>query len=131
MSRTKMQIRVDTDDHIDGSQELAIRVERVVEGSLDRFRDRLTRVEIHLSRLSRQAGERYMCCRMEAQSGNLKPIAVSHEAPMLTEAIHAASAKLERAVHAALGRVEPKDAAEPVAQEEGRSAEGLGHLRSF
>ena len=121
-----MQIRVDVDDHIDGSEELMVRVEGVIEGSLDRFQERIARVDVHLSqRTPHRAGERDMCCRMEAYAGTLKVGEVSHDALTLTEAIHAASAKLERAIHTALGRLRPED----VAAEEG-SPQELGHLRS-
>ena len=95
-----MQIRVDADEHIDSNDELTLRVEGVVEGSLDRYVDRVSHVEVHLSRNAQHSmGERDICCRMEAHLGGLKPIIVSHDAYTLTEAIHAASAKLERAIH--------------------------------
>jgi ribosome-associated translation inhibitor RaiA len=120
-----MQIRVDADDHIDSSEELAIRVEGVVEGSLERYRDRVALVRVHLSRRVRHGpDERDMCCRMEAQAGALKPIVVSHEALTLTEAIHAASAKLERAVHNALHKRKSTEAA----ADEAGPAEDLGHV---
>ena len=74
-SRTKMQIRVDVDDHIDSSEELMVRVEGVVQGSLDRYQDQVTRVEVHLSqRVPHRPGERDMCCRMEAHAGALEPL---------------------------------------------------------
>jgi hypothetical protein len=133
LSRNQMQIRVDADDHIDANAELTDRVEGVVEGSLERFREQVTLVQVHLSRLAHlQPGERDMCCRMEAlahgfsgQAGSLKPIVVTHEALTLTEAIHAASAKLERAVHDALKSFKASVAAENV----GPTA-GLGHVGS-
>jgi ribosome-associated translation inhibitor RaiA len=128
LSRIKMQIRVHADEHIDSSEELTIRVEGVVEGSLDHYRDRVSLVEVHLSRRSpHHPGERDMCCRMEAHAGALKPIEVSHEALTLTEAIHAASAKLERAIHAYLGGRRSKTVGVPAAE---APAEGVGHLRS-
>jgi ribosome-associated translation inhibitor RaiA len=117
-----MQVRVDADDHIDSNDELANRVEGVVEGSLERYRDRVVLVQVHLSRhLHHRSGERDMCCRMEAQAGTSSPIIVSHEALTLTEAIHAAAAKLERAVHDALKRLKTH-----VVEE----AESLGHVGS-
>lgn len=130
-----MQVRVDFDDHIDGSEDLVIRVEGVVEGSLDRFQGRISRVDVHLSQLGRaQPGQRDLCCRMEAYAGALAPIVVSHEAMTLTEAIHAAAAKLTRAVGAALGRRKPKEDAAAEGQDAhddgGAGEEGLGHLRS-
>ena len=139
LSRRQMQIRVDADDHIDSNEELADRVEGVVEGSLERYRDRVVFVQVHLSRLPHhRAGERDICCRMEAlahgswQAGSLKPggpmgqpIVVSHEALTLTEAIHAASVKLERAVHEALKRLKVRESSEDAG-----SAESLGHVGS-
>ena len=89
-----------------GSEALTERVQGVVTGRLERFGERITRVEVHLSDLnSHQRGERDKHCLMEARIGGMKPIAVSHEAPTLTEAIHAAADKLERAVDHALGRL--------------------------
>jgi len=127
LSRSQMQIRVDADDHIDSNQELADRVEGVVEGSLERYRDRVALVLVHLSGLVRhRPGERDMCCRMEAQAaGSLKPIVVTHEALTLSEAIHAASAKLERAVHDALKSPKVRE----IAGHAGPTA-GLGHVGS-
>jgi hypothetical protein len=132
LSHTKMQIRVDVDDHIDGSEELIVRVEGVVEGSLDGYQELVTRVDVHLSRrIPHKHGELDMCCRMEAHAGAHHPIAVSHEAVTLTEAIHAASAKLERAVHLALRAARSSDAERH--EETGEipaQTEGLEHLRS-
>jgi sigma 54 modulation/S30EA-like ribosomal protein len=132
LSYSKMQIRVDVDDHIDGSEELMVRVEGVVQGSLDGYQEQVARVDVHLSqRIPHRHGERDMCCRMEAQAGGLSLISVTHEALTLTEAIHAASAKLERAVHLALRTARSAGAAEN-AEEDAvpGQAEGLGHLRS-
>ncbi len=127
-----MEIRVEVDDHLDSSEELIFRVEGVVEGSLDRFKGRIARVEVHLGQM-RQAGQRDMCCRMEAYAGvGPNPISVFHAAVTLTEAIHAASAKLERAVLVELGRRKTKkmSASESAASEEADPEEGLGQLRS-
>jgi ribosome-associated translation inhibitor RaiA len=133
LSQPKMQIRVDVDDHIDGSEELMVRVEGVVEGSLDGYQEKVTRVAVHLSRrVPHRYGEHDMCCRMEAHvGGGYNPVSVSHEAVTLTEAIHAASAKLERAVHLALQAAQPAGTGRPAENEEiPGPAEGLEHLRS-
>ena len=129
ISRSQMQIRVNADEHIDSSEELTLRIEGVIEGSLERYQDRVTLVEVHLSRLTHHPGSgRDMCCRMEAQVGAVKPIAVTHEAFTLTEAIHAASAKLERAIHDEFQQRRPK--ATPTRADEGTAADptaSLGH----
>jgi hypothetical protein len=123
-----MQIRVHADEHVDSNQELIFRVEGVVEGSLHRYEDRVTLVEVHLTRhVPHHPGDRDMCCRMEAHFSALKPLEVSHEALTLTEAIHAASAKLERAIHTALGHHrKSKEAAAPAVEEGADPSEGLG-----
>ena len=130
LSQAKMQIRVDVDDHIDGSEELMVRVEGVVEGSLDRFQELISHVDVHLSqRIPHRHGERDMCCRMEAHAAGLALVTVIHEAQTLTEAIHAASAKLERAVQLAF--VKTKDAVAAGGDEvEVPGADGLGRVRS-
>jgi ribosome-associated translation inhibitor RaiA len=132
LSYTKMQIRVDVDDHIDGSEELMVRVEGVVEGSLDRYQEQIARIDVHLSqRTPHKHGERDMCCRMEAHSGGFNTIAVVHEALTLTEAIHAASAKLERAVHSALHDLKVRQAGSPAQDDDAHGGtDGLGHLGS-
>jgi ribosome-associated translation inhibitor RaiA len=102
-----MQVLVNSDHHIVGGEELTARVQGVVERRLERFDGRITRVEVHLNDLnSLKRGERDKRCMMEARVGGMKPIAVSHEAPTLTEAIHVAADKLERAVAHALGRLQ-------------------------
>ena len=127
--KAMMQIRVHTDEHVDSSQELIFRVEGVVEGSLHYYEDRVTLVEVHLSvRTPHRPGDRDMCCRMEAHLSALKPLEVSHEALTLTEAIHAASAKLERAIHAALGHRKSKGTVAPASDEGADPSEGLGQL---
>ena len=102
-----MQVLVNSDHHIVGGEDLTERVQGVVEGRLDRFGGRITRVEVHLNDLnSLKRGERDKRCMMEVRLGGMKPIAVSHEAPTLTEAIHMAADKLERAVEHALGKLQ-------------------------
>ena len=102
-----MQVLVNSDHHIVGGEELTERVQGVVEGRLERFQERITRVEVHLNDLNGQKlGERDKRCMMEARIGGMKPIAVSHEAPTLTEAIHAAADKLERTIEHTLGKLD-------------------------
>jgi len=102
-----MQVLVNSDHHIVGGEDLTERVQGVVEGRLERFQARITRVEVHLNDLNgNKLGERDKRCMMEARVGGMKPIAVSHEAPTLTEAIHMAADKLERAIEHTLGKLD-------------------------
>ena len=102
-----MQVLVNSDHHIVGGEALTERVQGVVADRLGRFEGRITRVEVHLNDLNgNKPGERDKRCLMEARLGGMKPIAVSHEAPTLMEAIHAAADKLERALDHTLGKLE-------------------------
>jgi hypothetical protein len=102
-----MQVLVNSNHHIVGGEDLIDRVRGVVEGRLEQFAGRITRVEVHLNDLNGgKPGERDKRCMMEARVGGMKPIAVSHEAPTLTEAIHVAAGKLERALAHSLGKLQ-------------------------
>jgi hypothetical protein len=44
-----MQIQVNTDHNIHGGADLAIRVQQMIEDSIDHHSERITRIEAHLS----------------------------------------------------------------------------------
>jgi len=123
-----MQVLVNSDHHIVGGADLTERVQGVVEGRLERFAGRITRVEVHLNDLnSGKVGERDKRCLMEARVGGMKPIAVSHEAATVTEALHAAADKLERALDHTLGRLQERAGRMP-SEEQVASIEALQQL---
>lgn len=102
-----MQVLVNSDHHIKGSESVTARVESIVTDAVDRFADRITRVEVHLNDVNgAKQGERDKRCMMEARVGGLAPVAVTDQAPTLLEAIEGAADKLERALEHALGRLE-------------------------
>ncbi len=101
-----MQVLVNTDHHITGSESVTARVEGIVHDAMDRFGERVTRVEVHLNDVNgAKLGDRDKRCMMEARLSGLKPIAVSHQAPTLLEAIDAAADKLQRAVDRVIGKL--------------------------
>jgi hypothetical protein len=94
-----MQIRVNCDDHICCDEELIRRVEGVIAGTLEHFGEQVSRVEVWLRDLnSDEPGSRDKVCSLEARVDGTAPVTAGHEAPTLTEAIHAAAGKLERLV---------------------------------
>jgi ribosome-associated translation inhibitor RaiA len=102
-----MHVLVNPDHHITGDEWVTARVEGIVENAVDRFADRITRVEVHLNDVNGpKHGLREKRCLMEARVGGVKPIAVKHQAPSLLEAIEGAADKLERAVDHALARLQ-------------------------
>ena len=101
-----MQIQVNTDKHIEGSTELTLQVEAVVEGSLSRFGDRVTRVEVYLSdeNSSQKGGGTDKRCRMEARLAGLQPITVTADGPSLDHVLNGAADKLEKTLTRNLDR---------------------------
>ncbi|MCB2021179.1 MAG: HPF/RaiA family ribosome-associated protein [Burkholderiaceae bacterium] len=101
-----MQIQVNTDKHIDGSEAVAAHVEAVLQRTLRHLRDHVTRVEVHLSdENAGKGGIDDMRCLLEARLQRLQPVAVAHQAGSLHQAIDGAADKLRAALEATLGRI--------------------------
>jgi ribosomal subunit interface protein len=109
-----MQVLVNSDHNITGSESMTERVESIVEGSVDRFMDRITRVEVYLSDANgSKHGARDKRCVMEAHAAGVAPVVASDEAPSLLVAIEGAAGKLERALDHTLGRLQTKSRKAP------------------
>lgn len=102
-----MQIQLNTDNQIVGSEALTRHVEEIVHGAIGRFSSRITRVEVHLTdqNSSRKAGDDDKRCVMEARLAGLQPITVSDQAATIDQALDGAADKLEQALSRALGRL--------------------------
>jgi ribosome-associated translation inhibitor RaiA len=101
-----MQVQVNTDNSVSGSEALTRHVEGAVENSLGRFGDRITRVEVHLSDVNGpKGGNDDHRCMMEARLGGLQPISVSHAAATLEQALDGAAQKLQRSLDSTLGKL--------------------------
>ena len=102
-----MQVQVRTDKNIDGSQSLIDRVESVVKSALERFGDRITRAEIHLSDVNgadRSGGDDKRCV-LEVRLAGRPPVAVSHQAQTVDLAVEGAARKMEHSLTSSLGRL--------------------------
>ena len=100
-----MQILINSDHHIKGGESANETVESIVTAAVDRFADRITRIEVHLSDTNGpKHGERSKRCVMEARIGGLRPLAVAQEAPNLLSAVEGAADKLKRSLEHALAR---------------------------
>ena len=94
-----MQVLVQCDDPLYCDENLIHRVEGVIAGTLERFSEHVYRVEVRLKDLhSEKPGARDQVCSLEARLRGLPLVIAEHEAPTLTEAIHAAAGKLERLI---------------------------------
>lgn len=94
-----MQIQINTDHTIEGHEALAAQVSAVVESALSRVSDHITRVEVHLSdENSDKHGQSDKRCMMEARVEGRQPIAVTHQAATLDQAVNGAADKLTRLI---------------------------------
>lgn len=101
-----MQIQVNTDRNIEGSQRLEEYVEGVLSDELDRFREQITRVEVHFGDVNGQKpGDDDTRCMLEARLRGRKPTAVTHFGGNVKEALNGATEKLLRALERDLGRL--------------------------
>lgn len=94
-----MLVQVNTDNHLAGDDELASRVEAELQRTLKRFSDHITRIEVHLNdENGDKAGSSDKRCLVEARVRGIEPVAVSHNAPTITEAVKGATDKMVRAL---------------------------------
>ena len=100
-----MQIRINSDHQLNPSPQMAGRIQARVRDTLDRFSDRITRVEIHLNDENSVKGGNDKRCLMEARVAGLGPVDAEHEAPDLDLAVDGAIEKLERALEHRIGKV--------------------------
>lgn len=110
-----MQIQVNTDKNIEGGERLTQYVKTAVDAKLHRFGAQITRVQAHLSDESshKTHGDDKKCV-LEARPAGRNPIAVTHLAATLDQAITGAVEKLERVLDSTFAQLNnPKSVAAP------------------
>lgn len=101
-----MQVQINTDTNIEGSDALTNHFRDVVESALSRFSDRITRVEVHFrDENSDKRGPADKRCMIEARLQGRPPTAVTHEASTIDDAFDGAVDKLKRSIESTLGRL--------------------------
>lgn len=104
-----MQVQVNTDDHINGTDSLAQWVTDEAKARLSRFQDHVTRLEVFLSDVDAgKSGNQDKRCRIEARVTGRQPVAVTHEADKMANAFIGATDKLARALDTDLGRAKDR-----------------------
>jgi len=101
-----MKIQINAGHNIQVHEPLAAQVSGLVESALSRFSNRIARVEIHLSdeNSDKKVGHDAMRCMLEARLEGHQPIAVTHHATTLDEAVDGAADKLARLIKHTLER---------------------------
>lgn len=101
-----MQIQINTDHNIQGYESAAATVRATVENALARFSAHITRVEVHLGdENANKRGSNDKRCMMEARVEGHPPVAVTHHAATIGQAIDGAAEKLLHRLEHTLGRL--------------------------
>ena len=101
-----MQIQINTDHNVQGYESAAATVRETVENALARFSTHITRVEVHLGHENaNKRGSDDKRCMMEARLERHQPIAVTHYAATVSQAIDGAAEKLLHRLERTLGRL--------------------------
>lgn len=114
-----MHIEISTDRNIDGDIALREQVVEDIDAALSRFRDRLTRIAVHLSDANAdKGGSDDVRCVMEARPAGQAPLAVTHDAATVPEACRGAVSKLHRLLDTRFSRLETRRGRETIRDRE-------------
>jgi ribosome-associated translation inhibitor RaiA len=102
-----MKVQLNTDANIAGNQALSQQVEAIINDTLDRFSQHITRVEVHLSdeNSNEKFGANDQRCLIEVRLANHQPIAVSDRGQILEQSIHGAAEKMKNLLDTTLGKL--------------------------
>ncbi len=105
-----MKIQFNTDKTISSEQRNQDHFIGVIEESLKRFENHITRIEVHLSdENGKKDGINDTVCLLEARLEGKKPIAVSCKADSEIMAISGATSKLKASLTTILGRIQDQE----------------------
>jgi ribosome-associated translation inhibitor RaiA len=97
-----MLIEIRTDGNINGSERFSDHVKAVLRTALERYGDRIRRVDVHLSdAVSNKTSHDDKCCMIEARYDRFEPIVVMHKKSTMDQAINGAVHKLKKSVDSA------------------------------
>lgn len=102
-----MQFQFNTDSSVMGTADLAARIEAQVCQRLERFTDRLTRLEVHVSDVNgRKAGSDDKHCMIEARPRGDKPIGVTAKAADVDAAARIAANTMAERLERVFGKAD-------------------------
>lgn len=101
-----MKIQINTDNHISGKQEKSEPIIESITESLDRFKEQITRIEVHLSdENSMKKGQNDIKCMIEARLKGLDPVAVTKQSDKIEDAVEGAIDKMISLLDSKLGKL--------------------------
>lgn len=95
-----MQIQINTDHNIEGDEALAAQLSGIVENALSLLSDQITQVTVRLNdeNSDKKGGNDDIRCSIEAHLAGRQPVAVSHQAATVAQAVEGAVDKLSRLI---------------------------------
>jgi Sigma 54 modulation protein / S30EA ribosomal protein len=100
-----MQVLLNTDHSVTDFDTLNMHVDAVVSEALNRHREHITRVEVHIGdENGKKSGPDDKRCMMEARLDRRPPVAVTHHADSVESAVHGAARSLAKAIEKVVGR---------------------------
>ena len=104
-----MQVQLNTDKNISGTENLQAAVTEELENGLKHFTDHLTRVEVHLSdQNADKAGPDDIKCKLEARIEGMKPVLVESKSSSKEKALAEAIDKLKGRLKTIIGKRQNK-----------------------
>jgi ribosome-associated translation inhibitor RaiA len=102
-----MEVIFNTDKNIEGKERIESYFKNQLSEDLDRFSDRLTRIEVHVSdENASKSGEADKKCVIEARPVGLKPLAVTAFEDTIEKAIGSASQKMKNSLTKLIGKLQ-------------------------
>jgi len=101
-----VDVQINTANNIEGREALNLHLEGEVRDRLSRFKDRLTRVELHLDdEDGAKTGADDKRCVVEARPAGLNPLSVSEQANSIERATSGALDKMASALDRTFGKL--------------------------
>ncbi len=101
-----MQIQINTDNNIEGSEAFAEHARTVVEKNLKYYAGRITRVEVHIRDLNGdKTGPQDHSCTIEARPNGMEPVAATYKADNRHQALEGAAQSLSNLLRTKFGKL--------------------------
>jgi ribosomal subunit interface protein len=104
-----MTIQVNTDTHIDGSQNTKAYVTEKVEAGMKHYAEKITRIEVHLSdQNADKDGPEDIQCKIEARIEGQQPVLVESKDETMHKALSEAIDKMQAVMRTMIGKMQEK-----------------------
>lgn len=104
-----MQIQINSDNHIPMHAALSTSIEAELQRVLHRFKDQLTRIEVHLSdENGEKSGAQDKRCLLEARPRHYPALTVTNDSSDIQVSVTGAAGKMLRLLETTFGRLSDK-----------------------